>query len=153
MSQLLDLEAVRKEFLNQDFDEQTFTVTAQDLVEYARTCGEHSPRYTDPTHSDFQAPPTFPSSLRPGRRLPDGFPKLPGMGMDAGKAVAPKLPIRPDTTLTGRSHLHDVYRKTGRSGHMTFFVIRMELYDADGAQLATADTRVVIREKPDADGE
>jgi len=30
-------------------------------------------------------------------------------------------------------------------------VIRMELYDDGGAELATADTRVVIREKPDAD--
>jgi hypothetical protein len=33
---------------------------------------------------------------------------------------------------------------------MTFFVTRMEIYDPNGTQLATADTRVVIREKPTA---
>ena len=62
--------------------------------------------------------------------------------------MAPKLPIRPGVELTGRTHLHDIYRKTGRSGQMTFFVTRMEIYDHAGTQLATADTRVVIREKP-----
>ena len=69
--------------------------------------------------------------------------------MDAGKAVAPKLPIRPGVRLLGRTHLHDVYAKTGRSGRMTFMVTRMEIYDPDGTQLATADTRIVIRERPD----
>lgn len=151
MSQLLDLDAIRSEFLNQDFDEVTYTLEAAKLAAYARTCGELAECYTDPEHPDFQASPTFTSSLRPGRRLPEGFPQLPGMGMDAGKAVAPILPIRPGVTITGKTHLHDVYSKTGRSGRMTFLVTRMELYDDAGEQLATADTRVVIREKPDAD--
>jgi hypothetical protein len=69
--------------------------------------------------------------------------------MDAGKAVAAKRPIRPGIALVGRTHLHDVYAKTGRSGRMTFLVTRMEIYDPDGEQLATADTRIVIRERPD----
>lgn len=149
MSQLLDLDALRTEFLNKDFDEQTFTIDARKIADYARACGEQAACYLDPEDPDFQAPPTFPSSLSPGRRLPDGFPKLPGMGMDAGKAVAPLLPIRPGTTISAKTHLHDVYRKTGRSGYMTFLVTRMELYNEAGEQLATADTRVVIREKPD----
>jgi hypothetical protein len=52
--------------------------------------------------------------------------------------------------LTARTHLHDLYAKTGRSGRMTFMVTRMEIYDPAGTQLATADTRIVIREKPEA---
>ncbi len=152
MTELLDLDALREQFLNEDFDEKTLTFDAESLAIYARACGELAQQYTDTSHPDFQAPPTFASSLQPNRRLPDGFPKLPGLGMDAGKAVAPKAPIRPDTTITARTHLHDVYAKTGRSGRMTFFVTRMELYDAAGTQLATADTRVVIRERP-AEGE
>lgn len=148
MSGLADIDALRAEFLNKDFDVQTFVFEASQLANYALACGETSPRYTDPADDDFQAPPTFPTSLQPKRRLPEGFPKLPGMGMDAGKAVAPKLPIRPGVELTGRTHLHDIYRKTGRSGPMTFFVTRMEIYGPDGTQLASADTRVVIREKP-----
>ncbi|MDZ7669389.1 MAG: MaoC family dehydratase N-terminal domain-containing protein [Gammaproteobacteria bacterium] len=148
MSDLLDIEAVREQFLNQVFDEQTFELDTAQIVDYARACGEQAPRYVDPGHPDFQAPPTFPSSFRPTRRLPEGFPKLPGLGMDAGKAVAPMAPVRPGVKLTARTHLHEVYAKTGRSGRMTFMVTRMEIFDPDGVQLAAADTRIVIREKP-----
>jgi len=146
----LDIEDLKTRFLNVDFDEQTFSVSAAKLADYAKTCGELAPRYTDPAHPDFQAPPTFPSSFNAGRRLPDGFPNLPGMGMDAGKAVTPRLPIRPDTTLIGKSHIHDIYTKSGRSGRMVFIVLRMELYDEAGSHLSSADTSMVIRERPDA---
>lgn len=149
MSERLDIDALRERFLGHVFDEQTFTLTAQQIATYARSCGEQAPRYTDPDHPDFQAPPTLPTSFRPTRRLPDDFPKLPGLGMDAGKAVAPKAPIRPGVPLTAKTYLHDVYAKTGRSGRMTFMVTRMDVYDPEQTLLATADTRIVIRERPD----
>jgi len=145
----LDIDAVRERFLGQVFDEQTIELSAQQIAAYARACGERAPRYTDPADADFQAPPTVASSFRPTRRLPDDFPKLPGLGMDAGKAVSPKAPIRPGVPLTAKTHLHDVYAKTGRSGRMTFMVTRMEIYDPADTLLATADTRIVIREKPE----
>jgi hypothetical protein len=44
--------------------------------------------------------------------------------------------------------MHDIYTKTGRSGRMVFFVIRMEIFDESDTQLASADTSVVIRERP-----
>ena len=144
----LDIDDLKKQFLNQEFDVQTYSVTADALVSYARACGELAPRYTDKAHPNFQAPPTFPSSFNAGRQLPAGFPKFPGLGMDAGKAVSPKQPIRPGVELTGRSHLHDIYAKSGRSGRMVFIVIRMEITDPAGTQLATADTSMVIRERP-----
>jgi len=150
MSDALNVEELRERFLDRVFDEQVFQLTPEQIVDYATACGEHASRYTDPEDPDFQAPPTFPSSFRPTRRLPEGFPKLPGLGMDAGKAVAPRLPIRPGVALTARTHLHDVYSKTGRSGRMTFMVTRMEIYDPNEVQLAAADTRIVIREKPDS---
>jgi hypothetical protein len=148
MSQPLDVDALRERFLNSVYDEQHYQFDAAQIVDYATACGEHAPRYTDPSHPDFQAPPTIATCLRPAQRLPDDFPKLPGLGMDAGKAVSPKAPIRPGVPLTGRTHLHDVYTKTGRSGRMVFMVTRMELYDPDETLLATSDTRIVIREKP-----
>jgi len=144
----LDIDDLKERFLNQEFDAQTYSVSTESIVDYARACGEVAPRYTDPEDPDFQAPPTFASSFQAGRRLPDDFPPLPGLGMDAGKAVSPKRPIRPGVELTGRSHVHDIYTKSGRSGRMVFIVIRMELYDPAGSQLATADTSVVIRERP-----
>lgn len=149
MSELLDIEALRARFLGKVFDEQTFEISADQIVDYATACGEQAPRYTDPHDPDFQAPPTFPSSFRPTRRLPDGFPQLPGLGMDAGKGVVARLPVRPGIPLVARTHLHDVYAKTGRSGRMTFMVTRMEIFDPDGTELAAADTRIVVRERPD----
>jgi hypothetical protein len=150
MTGTFDIDTLRDRFLNKVFDEQHFELTAEQIVDYAGACGERSPRYLDPAHPDFQAPPTFPSSFHAGRRLPEGFPSFPGLGMDAGKAVSPKAPLRANVKLTGRTHLHDLYVKTGRSGKMTFMVTRMEVYDPDEVLLATADTRIVIRERPES---
>ena len=50
--------------------------------------------------------------------------------------------------ITGRTHLHDIYDKKGRSGRMILIVARMELYDTEDNHLATADSRMVIRERP-----
>ena len=40
--------------------------------------------------------------------------------------------------------------KTGRSGRMLFLVSRMEIFDPHGELLATADSRQVIRERPES---
>lgn len=144
----MDLEAIRSEFLQQVFDETHYEPVAEKLAIYAKACGEQAPQFTDPAHPDFQAAPTFPSSLHAGRRLPENFPKLPGLGMDGGKAVTNHAPIRAGQPLVGRSHIEDVYAKSGRSGIMTFIVLRMNLYNAAEELLATADTSMVIREKP-----
>ena len=125
----LDIEDLKTRFLNVDFDEQTFSITAAKLADYAKTCGELAPRYTDPTHPDFQAPPTFPSSFNAGRDLPDGFPKSarPGHGRRQSGDAEAADPARYQADR--QSHIHDIYAKSGRSGRMVFIVLRMELYD------------------------
>ncbi len=150
MSEPLDIEALRAEFLNRDFDEQHYTLTAEDIAQYSASCGEITPRFTDPAHPDFQAPPTMAATLQPHNYLPTGFPKIAGLGMDAGRAVRAFGPIRPGMRLTGRTHMHDIYAKTGRSGRMVFFVKRMEVTGPEGERLAHADISTVIREKPAA---
>ena len=150
MSTPLDVDALKQEFLDKVFDEKTFQFTQQQLADYAVACGESAAKFVDPSHSDFQAPPTIATSLQPGQRMPTGFPKVAGLGMDAGKAVTPVAPIRANVELTGKSHMQDIYTKTGRSGRMVFFVIRMEVFDPENTLLASADTSVVIREKPEA---
>ncbi len=144
----LDVEAMRERFLNKVFDEYIITLDAQDLAIYARTCGETASRYIDPSDPNFQAPPTIASSFQPRQAYPDDFPTFDGLGMDAGKSVQPQAPIRPDQPITARTHMSDIYTKTGRSGRMVFFVNRMEFLDAQGTMLASADTSIVIREKP-----
>ena len=146
--QPLDVEALREQFLNVVYDEYEFTLDADKLADYAQSCGETASKFIDPNDANFQAPPTIGSSLQPKQRMPDGFPTFKGLGMDAGKAVAPDKPMRPGVPITARTHMHDIYTKTGRSGRMVFFVIRMEFSDADNTLLGTADTSIVIREKP-----
>jgi hypothetical protein len=141
-----DITAAREKFLNQDFDEKSFSVPAEKTIEYARLCGETAERFLDASHPDFQAPPTYIASLSGSRALPEGFPRF-GIGMDAGKGIECFLPVRPGTTITGRTHLHDIYSKTGRSGRMVFAVSRIAFYDAEGNLLANSDSRVVMREK------
>ena len=145
-SRVDDIEEARQQFLNHDFEEKEFGVEAERLAKYARACGETMTKYTDPSDADFQATPTWSSCLSPNRLLPDGFPMFDGFTLDGGKDVQPIAPIRPGMTLTGRSHVHDIYTKTGRSGRMIFIVSRMELTDQSGDRVAISDTRVVIRE-------
>ena len=144
----LDVEALREQFLNVVYDEYEFTLDADKLADYAKSCGETASKFIDPNDPDFQAPPTIGSSLQPQQRMPNNFPTFKGLGMDAGKAVAPDKPMRAGVPITARTHMHDIYTKTGRSGRMVFFVIRMEFSDADNTLLGTADTSIVIREKP-----
>ena len=148
MNEPLDIERLRGDYLNQVFDETEFELTAGDIVQFAASCGELTPRHTDPAHPDFRAPPTMVACLEPYNRLPDGFPGVDGMGMDAGRAVTVFKPVRSGVKLTGRTHVHAIYAKTGRSGRMVFFVKRMEIFDAGGERLACADTSTVIRERP-----
>ena len=141
-----DIEELRDKYLNQDFDEKQFEVKPEVTIEYARLCGETAERFLNADHPEFQAPPTYIASLSGRRALPKDFPRL-GLGMDAGKGVECFQPIRPGQTLIGKTHLHDIYTKTGRSGRMVFTVSRIEFFDSDGTHLANADSRVVMRER------
>ncbi len=140
-----DILEVREKFLNLDFDEKDFTIDPDTTVEYARLCGETGERFLDKDHPEFQAPPTFVASLSGRRSLPENFPRF-GLGMDAGKGVECLAPVK-HGKLTGRTHVHDIYTKTGRSGRMIFVVTRIEFYDEAGTHVANSDSRVVMREK------
>lgn len=143
----MEIEELKRRFLNRDFDERSFEVREDAMLEFAAAVGESAPRYTDPSHADFQAPPTFCARFHGRRMLPGDFPQL-GIPLDAGKCVMPQRPIRAGTKLVGRSHLHDVYEKTGRTGRMIFLVSRMELYDPGETLVSIVDSRLVIRERP-----
>ena len=147
---MVDVEALKAEFLDLEFDTRNFVLDAAKLLAVARTSGEIRPEYLDPARPDFQATPAFVASLAAGRHLPLDFPNLGGIPMDGGKAVTCIGPVRPGVPLTGRTRLHDIYAKSGRSGRMVFVVSRMEIYDPDGTHVATSDSRMVIRERPAA---
>ena len=146
---LVDIEELKAQFLDLEFDSKDFAIDPDAAVTVARVSGETLAQYIDPEHPDFQATPAVIGSLASGRHLPIRFPKLDGISMDGGKAVNCFKPVRPGQPITGRTHLHDIYDKTGRSGRMVFIVSRMKIFDADGEHLATSDSRMVIRERPD----
>ena len=70
--------------------------------------------------------------------------------MDGGKAVERFAPVRAGAPLSVKAHLHDIYDKKGRSGRMIFIVVRTELFDDANTHLANIDSRMVVREKPEA---
>lgn len=146
---MVDIEALKSRFLNLEFDRKNFEISTENALTVARASGEARPEFTDPEHPDFQATPAMLASLSSGRHLPIDFPNLGGIPMDGGKAVECLRPVPTDTPLDGRTHLHEIYAKSGRSGRMVFIVSRMEIYDTGGTHLATADSRMVIRERPD----
>lgn len=145
---MVDIEALKERFLNLEFDTREFRLDPQRLSVVASMSGETQPRYCDPDHPEFQASPAYLASLAAGRHLPIDFPRLGGIPMDGGKAVTCLAPVKANTPLTGRTHLHDIYDKQGRSGRMLFMVSRMELFNEAGTQLAINDSRMVVREKP-----
>ena len=147
-NEAIDVAALRDQFLGKVFDEYVFTLDAEKLVQYAKSCGETASKYTDPNDSDFQAPPTIASSFNPRQDYPDNFPSFEGLGMDAGKSVELERPMRAGEKITATTALHDIYTKSGRSGRMVFFVNRMTMKNPKGEILGSSDTSVVIREKP-----
>jgi N-terminal half of MaoC dehydratase len=147
---MLDIDDLKERFLNLEFDSKDFVIEPDNALIVARMSGETRPEFTDPANPDFQATPAIIASLASGRRLPINFPKLGGIPMDGGKAVTCLRPVKPGALLNGRTHLHDIYAKSGRSGRMIFLVSRMEIRDAEGQHLATSDSHMVIRERPDA---
>lgn len=144
---MVDIDELRAKFLDLEFDRTGFVIESEKCAAIASAYGETRPEFVDPDHPDFQACLPVLASLASGRRLPIDFPSLGGISMDGGKAVTSFAPVKPGTQLSGRTHLHDIYAKSGRSGRMVFLVSRMELYDDQGTHLANTDSRQVIREK------
>ena len=145
---MVDVDDLKERFLDLEFDTNEFEISTDQILAVAKATGENLPQFTDPADASFQALPAVIASLASGRRLPIDFPSLGGIPMDGGKAVEILRPVPADVPLTGRTHLHDIYDKSGRSGRMIFLVSRMEIFDAEGEKLATSDSRMVIRERP-----
>ena len=141
-----DIEQLQEKYLKKDFDIKRFLIEAETTVRFAWLSGETNGRFIDTDHPDFQAPPTFVGSLAGSRILPSDCPRF-GVGMDAGKSVECFAPIRPGHEIVGKSHLHEIYAKTGRSGRMIFIVTRIAFYDTQEKHLANSDSRIVIAER------
>jgi hypothetical protein len=140
---------IDRSWVGREFDVVEFAVTEQEMLEFAEACGETEARFTDPSSSDFQDPPTFTAKYVSRRILPENFPRIGGRGFDAGKTVVSIAPIRPGDRLTARSRIADVYEKTGRTGPMIFIVHRMEFANQRGEPVSVVDWRMVRQPDPE----
>ena len=139
----MDVAELKKSWTGFEFDTARFEITQQQMLDFALSCGETAPRFTDPADADFQAPITFTSRFSGRRILPDDFPKLSRRGFDAGKRLQWIAAVRAGDTLIGTSTIHDIYEKTGRSGPMIFIVHRMEFRNQNGELVSVVDWRMV----------
>ena len=121
-------------------------VMAGELIAFAQALGATEREYTQPG-PDLRGHPTYCIRYHGRRPYPERLPS--GLewrrGMDAGKDVEIGVPIRPGDAITVRSVLHDVYEKTGRSGSMTFVVLRLTLTNQRGERVAVVDNRFMHR--------
>ena len=147
---MVDLDELKSQFLNTEFASRDLQLDADKLVTAAKASGETRGEFVDPAEANFQASPAFLCSISSGRHLPIDFPSMGGIPMDGGKAVERFAPVQTNVPLQVKAHLHDIYDKKGRSGRMIFIVVRTELFDAANRHLANIDSRMVVREKPDA---
>lgn len=139
----MDINELKSEWVDKPFDTVSFRIDAHEMVEFAEACGETLPQYTNPDHQDFQAVPSYTSRFHGRRALPEGFPVEMEQSFDGGKCVEWKAPIRAGDTITGQSHLHDVYEKTGRSGGMVFIVHRMEFTNQRDELVSVVDWKMI----------
>lgn len=141
----IDIPAIIRDHVGFKFDESTHEIKTDKILSFAKACGEIESRYIDPDDPDFQAVPNYTSSFHGGRTLPKDFPVDIRRSFDAGKCCEVFAPIRPGDTITGRSHIHDIYEKTGRSGPMMFIVHRMEFRNQRDEPVSIVDWRLVMR--------
>ena len=141
----LNAKELLDEYGSHVFDEIDLEITADSLVGFAKACGETDPRFVDPSHPEFRSVPNYLTRIHGTRSLPQGFPVEMHRCFDAGKSIECIAPVHPGDRVTGRSEIHDIYEKTGRSGVMLFLVHRMEFENPGGQVAAVVDWRLIIR--------
>jgi N-terminal half of MaoC dehydratase len=122
-------------------------ITAEMIADFCLMMGE-----TDSMRSQWRgdgddlpvAPPAFVATFRALEDIFDYLPKhLPRLA--AGMDVEFGEPIKAGDAISISSTLADSYTKTGRSGMMTFFLIRSTLTNQHGAIVARIDHRFTYR--------
>jgi hypothetical protein len=139
--------AIDPDLLGCVFDEAEFgPVTADELIAFSRALGETAPAYVEPG-PELRGHPTHCVRYRGRKGFPDDFPAhlLGTMSFDAGKDIALGTPIRPGDVVRVATSVHEIYEKTGRTGTMTFVVVRFALTNQRGEHLATIDNRMMFR--------
>ena len=139
-------------WIGKEFDRYTYTVSKEEIIEFATSVGETNPLYTDEEYAkttpygSLIAPPTFCTVFRSRARLPDLKLNYGRRGIDGGKECQFYVPIRPGDTITGVDRIAAIYEKTGRSGTMIFIVRESELTNQHGEKVAVIRQHLIRRD-------
>ncbi len=138
-------------FVGKEVEIGTFTVSAEEIKEFAQAIGDPNPLYFDVScaqragYPHIIAPPTFCLRLRGGRMLPE-VPLKPGLvGLHAGQEIEFYDEIYAGQTYTVRARVTSMYEKTGRSGPMGFVVREVEVKDKEGKKVVLLRERQIVR--------
>ena len=127
-------------------------VTAEKITDFCTAVGDLNPLYLDPVaaaagpYGGIVAPPWFAASIRRGEATADQniFPRG---GLMAGIDLELKMPIRPGDSISVATEVIETYEKTGRTGTMTFTVIRSTLTNQKSEVVAFVDYRMMNRHR------
>lgn len=122
-------------------------ITAEMIGSFCLMMGETNPVYVNSRDGDQESPIAPPAFVATFRALEDIFDYLPKHvpRLAAGMDVEFGQPIRAGDAISISSQLAETYAKTGRSGAMTFFVIRSTLTNQHGGVVARIDHRFTYR--------
>ncbi|MGH7986102.1 MAG: FAS1-like dehydratase domain-containing protein [Candidatus Binataceae bacterium] len=132
--------------------ERPVTVTAGMIAEFCAAIGEMNPLYTDAgaaakgPYAGLIAPPSFAATFRDSDDISEQIARYGVRRLAAGMDVDFVTPIRAGDEISISSRIAESYEKTGRTGAMTFYVIRSTLRNQRGEIVAHIDHRFMHRE-------
>ncbi|MFZ0658011.1 MAG: MaoC family dehydratase [Candidatus Binataceae bacterium] len=127
-------------------------VTAEKIANYCIAIGDLNPLYLDPIaaqagpYGGIIAPPWFATLIRRGEGSAERN-LFPRGSLMAGIDLELKTPIRPGDSISVTTEVKETYEKTGRTGTMTFTVIRSTLTNQNGELVAYVDSRMMSRQR------
>ena len=126
-------------------------ITAEGIANFCIAVGETNPLYVDPAaaaagpYGGIIAPPAFVAGFRYADDIFDSLPAFASGGLMAGIDIELGAPIRAGDSIHVSSKLKETYKKTGRTGTMTFAVVRSTLTNQKGEVVAYVDHRMMNR--------
>jgi acyl dehydratase len=128
-------------------------VTAERIAGFCSAVGENNPLFIDPAaaakgpYGGIIAPPAYVASplFRRQESSEDRNERFRRGGLMAGIDLELETPIRPGDSISVATEIKESYEKTGRSGTMTFTVIRSTLTNQRGEVVARVDHRMMSR--------
>ncbi|MGH8013266.1 MAG: FAS1-like dehydratase domain-containing protein [Candidatus Binataceae bacterium] len=132
--------------------ERPVAVTAAMIAEFCAAIGETNPLYINPEaaakgpHGGLIAPPSFAATFRDSDDISEQIARHGVRRLAAGMDVDFIAPIRAGDSISISSRIAESYEKTGRTGAMTFYVIRSTLKNQRGEIVAHIDHRFMHRE-------